>query len=115
MTNVSAIASTNLPNSGKPDMQKMSRAAHEFEAVLLNQLFGSLEHTFATLDKDKAESASDHYHFLGMQALASGISAKGGIGIADMIIRSFQNHDSTLPKQNKGLSNFALERPHLNF
>lgn len=111
MTNVATIASANPPNSAKPDTEKMSRAAHEFESVLLNQLFGSLEHTFATLDKDKPESASDHYHFLGVQALASGVAAKGGIGIADMIIRSFRNHDSTVLKQNKGLSNFALERP----
>ena len=67
---------------------RVLRAAREFEAVLLNSLFGSLEHSFSSLPGAQHESASDNYHYLGMQALATSVAAHGGLGIADMIVRS---------------------------
>jgi Rod binding domain-containing protein len=72
----------------KDDPAKLIRAAHQFEAVLLNQLFGSLEHSFSTLGKDDSADGADQYRYLGMQALATSIAGSGGIGIAGMIIRS---------------------------
>lgn len=119
MTGVSGISNATPVASGKPDPEKLIRAAHQFEAVLLNQLLGSLEHIFSSLGKEKTEAASDHYHFLGMQALASSIAAKGGIGIADMIVRNLRQRDShavnSLHKAQKSLSNFPSERLHVNF
>jgi Rod binding domain-containing protein len=119
MTSLSGISHPTPVSSGKSDPARLIRAAHQFEAVLLNQMLGALEHTFSTLGKEKTEAASDHYHFLGMQALASSIAAKGGIGIADMIVRSLRQTDNyavdSLAKQQKSLSNFPSERPHLNF
>ena len=77
--------------SQKLDPQRLAHAAHQFEAVLLNELLGSLEQTFSALSQKKTE-AEDHYHFLGVQAVASQIAANGGIGIAEMIIRKL-THD----------------------
>jgi len=74
--------------------EKLVRAARQFEAVLLNQLFGSLERTFSVLGDEKTETGSDHYRFLGMQALASSVAAKGGLGIADMIIRNLKQREN---------------------
>lgn len=89
---------------------KLARAAHQFEAVLLNQLLGSLQETFSALGKHKSESGSDHYQYLGMQALASSIAAGGGVGIAEMIIHNVMQRENpaadAAAKPQKSLSGF---------
>lgn len=69
-------------------VRKVTKAAREFEAVLLNALLGPLEHTFSSLPGKENEVESDNYHSLGMQTLATSLAAKGGLGIADLIIKS---------------------------
>ncbi len=76
--------------------RRVLHAAHEFEAVLLNTLLGSLEHSFAALPGKDPEAGSDNYQYLGMQALASSLATRGGVGIASMIVRSL------LPPGNRG-------------
>jgi Rod binding domain-containing protein len=118
MKAVSGIPDAIPPTSEKSDPQKLIHAARQFEAVLLNQLLGSLEHTFSTLGEKKTETGSDHYHFLGVQALASSIAAKGGIGIAEMIVRNLrqrENHAVDFSKQQQSLSGLSSERLHLDF
>lgn len=95
-----ASAARPVSTSHALDSQRLAPAAHEFEAVLLNQLLGSLEHTFSTLSEKKTESA-DHYHFIGVQALTSHIASHGGIGIADMIVRSLSSKTSSVESQQK--------------
>jgi Rod binding domain-containing protein len=95
MDSIPATDQVPASTSQKLDPQRLAHAAHQFEAVLLNQLLGSLERTFSTLSQKKTE-AEDHYHFLGVQAVASQIAANGGIGIADMIIRSLTPQDSNI-------------------
>src|SRR5579872_1893547 len=68
--------------------RRVSEAAHQFEAVLLNSLLGSLEHSFSALAGKKTDSVADDYHSMGMQALSSTLAARGGVGIASMIIRN---------------------------
>jgi Rod binding domain-containing protein len=94
MKPISAIKSDAFSNSQKLDPQRLAKAAREFEAALLNQLLGSLAHTFSTLSQKKAESA-DQYHYLGVQALTTHVAANGGIGIADMIVRSLTRANNT--------------------
>jgi len=65
--------------------KRVIHAARQFEAVLLNSLLGSLEHSFSALPGKKTDSIGDSYHSMGMQALATTLAAKGGIGIANMI------------------------------
>jgi Rod binding domain-containing protein len=65
---------------------KAQKAAQEFEAVLLGSMLESLQKTFAgTAQADSP--GSDNYAALSTQALASTLSAQGGIGIATMILR----------------------------
>lgn len=71
--------------------RRVLHAAHEFEAVLLNTLLGSLEHSFASLPGKDSDASSDNYQSLGMQALASGLAACGGVGIASMIVHSLSH------------------------
>lgn len=67
---------------------KAVRAGAEFEAVLLNQVLGELERSFAQLPGSKLEQATEAYSGLGMQALTSGMARTGGIGLSRMITRS---------------------------
>ena len=80
-----------------PQTRRIVHTARQFEAVLLNSLFGSLEKTFSSLPGKTQEVGSDDYHHLGMQALASTLSANGGVGIADMIVRHLQNSATPEP------------------
>jgi Rod binding domain-containing protein len=79
------------PTQPSPTDRKIRHAAQEFEGVLLNTLLSSLEKTFATLPGTKLETGADQYQSLGAQSLASGLAARGGIGIADLIARSLQS------------------------
>ncbi len=74
--------------------QKVIKAAHEFESVLLNTLLGPLEQTFSSLPGKKQDTESDNYQYLGMQALSSVLAGGKGLGIADLIIRSLLKSDS---------------------
>jgi Rod binding domain-containing protein len=69
------------------------RAAREFEASLIASLLESMEKTFASVPGDPALPGSDDYNYLGTQALASGIAARGGLGIAALIARSLAAHE----------------------
>ena len=73
---------------------KMVRAARQFEGVLLNSLLGSLQHSFSSLGGKKADSESTNYDYVGMQALASALAARGGIGIADRIVAGMPQHEN---------------------
>ena len=69
------------------------RAAREFEASLIASLLESMEKTLAAVPGDPPLAGSDDYNYLGTQALASGIAARGGFGIATLIARSLAAHE----------------------
>ncbi len=64
-----------------------AKAAREFEANLIGSLLESMEKTFATLPGDSTLPGADNYNYMGTQALAQGLAARGGFGIAAMISR----------------------------
>jgi len=68
-------------------------AAREFEATLIASLLQSLEKTFATVPGDPALAGADDYDYLGTQAIASAIAARGGFGIAQLISRTLTAHE----------------------
>lgn len=74
---------------------KGARAAREFEANLIGSLLEPLEKTFATLPGEDSLAGADDYNYLGTQALAMGLAARGGFGIAAMI-------EKHLPHESKG-------------
>ena len=114
MNPINAIENAPVRSSQRLDLQRLAKAAHEFESVLLNQLLGSLEHAFSTLSRKKTE-AEDHYHFLGVQALASHMAANGGIGIADTIVRSLTHQSTQATSLETTKSPSACEGLNLNF
>jgi len=70
-----------------------AKAAREFEARLIGSLLESLEKTFATLPGENTIAGADDYNYLGTQALAEGLAARGGFGIAAMISRHLPAHE----------------------
>jgi len=68
---------------------KAEKAAQDFEAVLLGSLLESLQKTFAGTSED-GPAGSSNYTVMATQALASAMSAHGGIGIARLILRQWQ-------------------------
>lgn len=70
-----------------------AKAAREFEANLIGSLLESLEKTFATLPGENTIAGADDYNYLGTQALAEGLAARGGFGIAAMITRHLPAHE----------------------
>jgi Rod binding domain-containing protein len=85
MLPLSAPHNANTAAPTEPYAKRVIHAARQFEAVLLNSLLGSLEHSFSALPGKKSDSIADNYHAMGMQALASSLAASGGVGIANMI------------------------------
>jgi Rod binding domain-containing protein len=61
------------------------KAAQEFEAQLLSTLLRPLQRSFSSVPGQDSEGESDGYGDMGIQALATGLAASGGIGIAKMV------------------------------
>jgi Rod binding domain-containing protein len=72
---------------------KIRQAAQDFEALLLGSLLRTLEQTFSACPGDPHPAGSNDYAYLGTQALASGIAASGGLGIADLIVRNLMKYN----------------------
>lgn len=84
---------TRASNSERPD--KMEQAAREFESILLTQWLEQAHSAFAGVpggdeDDTEAEAGEGQLRSLGMQALATGVSKAGGLGIARMILHQLQ-------------------------
>jgi len=77
----------------RPGATRGAKAAREFEARLIGSLLESLEKTFATLPGENTIAGADDYNYLGTQALAEGLAARGGFGIAAMISRHLPAHE----------------------
>ena len=69
---------------------KLRKSAQEFEAVLLNSLLQSMHDSFCNLPGDDSKKPSDDYSYMGTQALAPQLAARGGLGIARMIVKNLQ-------------------------
>jgi len=71
-----------------------AKAAREFEAHLIGSLLESLEKTFAAVPGENPLPGVDDYNYLGTQALAEALAARGGFGIAALISQHLPAHES---------------------
>jgi len=85
-------SATELATSATPP--RSQRAAREFEASLIASLLASLEKTFSAVPGDDTLPGSDDYNYLGTRALADGLVAHGGFGIAKLISSYLASHES---------------------
>ncbi len=68
---------------------KLTKAAQEFEAILLTSWLEKMNQSFVGSEESQ-DPAHDTVSSLGTQAIASALSARGGIGIAGMLLRQLQ-------------------------
>jgi Rod binding domain-containing protein len=94
------------PTNGRGDIGKIKDVAHQFEAVLLTSLLGPLQKSFSSLPGANSEAGSGEYQSLETQALASGLAAAGGLGIANMIV-----HNLLMNKATKGPASSKVPAP----
>jgi Rod binding domain-containing protein len=90
--NITLASTSLLPTANPPDAKavaKNEKAARDFEAMLLTPVLDALQKTFAGDEDAKTPGASD-YRQMGTQALAQAIAARGGIGIAQLVLRHLQ-------------------------
>ena len=74
--------------AGKIDLEKLDKAATEFEAILLGQWLNQAEHSFSSVpgsDEEHDDPGYSQWQSLGMQELAKSVAEAGGLGIARMI------------------------------
>ena len=102
---ISAIAGQNAVPAAENSTPspKLVKAAHEFEAILLQSWLEKMNQSFVG-EGGSLDPGHDTMSSLGTQAIAQAMAARGGIGIASMILRQLQRHgDSEAP---------ALEAAH---
>jgi Rod binding domain-containing protein len=71
-------------------VSKAEKAARDFEGILLGSLLDSLQKTFSGTTDEDGPPGSSSYGLMGIQALAAAIAARGGIGIAQLILRQWR-------------------------
>jgi Rod binding domain-containing protein len=72
---------------------KLKKSAQEFESILLESWLEKMNQSFVGTSESR-DPAHDTVSSLGTQAVASALAARGGIGIAKMLLRQLQ------PKEN---------------
>jgi Rod binding domain-containing protein len=69
---------------------KNEKAARDFEAMLLTPVLDSLQKAFAGTSEGANIPGASDYRQMATAALAQAIAARGGIGIAQLILRHFE-------------------------
>ena len=69
---------------------KNEKAAGDFEAMLLTPVLDSLQTTFAGSSEGANIPGASDYRQMATAALAQASAARGGIGIAQLILRHFE-------------------------
>jgi len=68
-----------------PERARILKAAQEFEAMLLATLLNSFQKSMVSLPGGDSDGASESYGQFGVESMAAGISAAGGLGIARLL------------------------------
>lgn len=82
------VAQTSSVTHSDPVQSKAIKAGAQFEAILLNTVFGELERSFAYLPGPPRDTVTKSYDGFGVEALTSGLAARGGIGVGTFIAKA---------------------------
>jgi Rod binding domain-containing protein len=97
---VSGIRAAPAPSAAAPataskdTVDKIRKAATEFEALLIGQMLKSARESGGgmTGDADEQDETNSTMLELGEQQLAQALSSSGGLGLAKMVIAGLTNH-----------------------
>ena len=89
----SSIALPAAAVSSSPPSPKLVKAAQDFEAILLSTWLDKLEESYAGED-DATDPGHSTLAAMGTEAIASALAARGGIGIAKMLLQHLPSHEA---------------------
>ena len=82
---IAPAAEISAAQKATPTATRLTKAAQDFESMLLASLWKSMHQSFGP--NDEAEAGTNNLDDIATQALCSGIAAGGGLGIAKMLLR----------------------------
>lgn len=86
MNPITAISAVSITAEGAASSPKLSKVAQEFEAILLSSWLEKLQASFTGID-DGSDPAHETLASMGTQAIASALAARGGIGVAKILVQ----------------------------
>ena len=89
----SSIALPVAAQAPSPPSPKLVKAAQDFEAILLSTWLDKLEESYAGGD-DATDPGHGTLAAMGTEAIASALAARGGIGIAKMLLQHLPSHEA---------------------
>jgi Rod binding domain-containing protein len=101
---LTVLPAVNLPAENGAAAQpasKLRKSAQEFEAILLQSWLEKMNQSFVG-SSESQDAAHDTVSSLGTQAIASALAARGGIGIARMLLRQLQPSRREVQAQDSG-------------
>ena len=79
------------PPAISPALNKLRKAAGEFESMLLSSLWKSMKSSFAdSPDDDSLDAAHDTLEDMGINAMCSAVGKVGGFGISKLILKHLE-------------------------
>jgi Rod binding domain-containing protein len=89
-------------NTGKigNSPERISKAARDFETILLRSLLEPMQKSFSKICSDGDQAGQEDYQYMGSEALASALAASGGLGISQLITQQLtraQQKNEKLP------------------
>lgn len=90
MSKISAV-SANSEYGDPAAVAALRKRAAEFEGILLAQILEKVSEAYRVPGADDADSAGESLHSLATSALGNGLAASGGVGIAEMLVRSLKS------------------------
>ena len=81
----SAAKAENSPTANSPQLAKLTKAAGEFESILLESLWKSMKETFSDSEDADSDPALKSFDDWGIQAMAGAVGSSGGLGFKSMI------------------------------
>jgi Rod binding domain-containing protein len=87
----------------KQRLAKLTDGAHQFEAMMLQQMMKGMKFGSAPGDGDDSESEGSALQSYGTEMLAKSMADAGGFGLARQIIRQVtaEDHDQRVGKDTK--------------
>jgi Rod binding domain-containing protein len=82
------------------------KAGAQFEAVLLNKVFGDMQQAFTALPGDGESHATQAYSGLAMQALTTQVAEAGGIGIGRVLSKTLEKQSGSHKISGENVKDF---------
>jgi len=91
----SAAAPSQDNGLNSAEMQKLKKAAGEFEAMLLQHWWSAMKDSGISSGDDEFDAGHDTLDQMGMQAMSTAVAQGGGFGLAGMMVKGLLSNTGT--------------------